>query len=868
MPLVWQYFQLIYHERMIKFMKRNYTVYFIPITHHDLGYTHLIDELLDLYCRYYDNILDFCDMTDHYPDGAKYRYTVEQFWSLDYYLKHTSAVNIDRLKQRIREERIELPAFYANIIDCSCGDEELIRLMYPSFRFASECGTTIKRASLTDIPGMSGGIPDVLSEAGIKYLFAGFPRYFEWTDATGKRPEMRHSYWNEEFGRPAAFRWRSKSGGSILTWFQSGYGWFGNNENACVDINGIHDLTDNLPKFIDELEKQGFPYRIMRYIYRGSDNEAPSSEICDIVKEWNEKHSDTGITLKVATDSMFFEALEEQIKEIPELCGEIPHTDYTVLSLSEAEITAKNKISRLRLDAAERLGAKGGTGIYKDIIMYDEHCFGMSLPSGEENELNRCMKIKYALSASFRAKRLLDSSIREMEPDNDENHITFFSPFGKTTESIAIFLSDQYDEGFYRLKNEQTGEVTFGQSNRICDCLLPMPELTDMFAKNICGEGIYRCFFDIGKTDPMSYNSYKIDKLERQKESLRFENRYYRIDTESMSIFDKETGKYITDPKAEYPFGCILTRNIQNGNIDSHHISDSYKSFVGPVASGYVIRSSVYGAPEIITEIILHHSVKRIDVSVRLLLDRTPAKEIFVSFPFLAKNPIFSYQGVNFNGKAFDSQMSGVNTNHYTAQNRIKVTGSDAETVLSMREGGNVFFGGLHPTAVSQAHHMINPEGFEREFVSAEEISSGQVYVMLAYNNCRTNFAMTQQGDVIYQFSITSGQKIDEVRFSESFVYSPIAIESKKISYKKYIKPSEPNILIQHVKPAEDGNGMIIRLRETEGKETYFSMDSRPEISHEAYLCDITENIKKSADLSMLKIKPYGLLNIRLVYKV
>ena len=32
--------------------------------------------------------------------------------------------NIQRLKYRVKEGRIELPSFYANVIDCNCSNEE------------------------------------------------------------------------------------------------------------------------------------------------------------------------------------------------------------------------------------------------------------------------------------------------------------------------------------------------------------------------------------------------------------------------------------------------------------------------------------------------------------------------------------------------------------------------------------------------------------------------------------------------------------------------------------------------------------------------------------------------------------------------
>lgn len=841
------------------------TVFFVPITHHDLGYTHTIDDLLDAYCNYYDNILDYCDLTDSYPENAKYHYTVEQFWSLDYYLQHTTDENIQRLKYRVKEGRIELPAFYANVIDCICSNEELIRSMYPSFRFAEECGVTIKRAAMTDIPGMSGGIADVLTKAGVKYLFAGFPRYFEWADAYGMIPELKHTYWSEEFGRHAAWRWCAKSGESLLTWFQSGYGWFGNDANACIAVDSIDDVLTHLPGFVKELQEKGYPYDVLRYIYRGSDNEPPLAGISDIVKEWNEKYTDTGITLKVGTDTMFFEALEQQVQELPTLCGELPHTDYPVLSLTEAEMTARNKRARILVDSAERLGATGGTDTFKDIIMYDEHCFGMFMPVGELQEYNRSMKMQYVLRAALRARGMLQGGIDETSRESAEDTVSFFSPAGTPAHSIASFLTNEYEAGSYQLENLQTGEITYGESMPIEDLLLPIPDLPEEYAANVWAGGIHRVCFDLGRTQPMSYSTYRLTKIAQPAAGEGFENRFYRFEPDTMQIFDKECRRYLTDPNAPYPFASLLTRDIRNGVVHLATVLSAKKSFDTKVATGYLIRSAVYGAPEAVTELVFYHHVKRIDLSVRMVLDKTPLKEIYLAVPFAAQQPKFSYQGVNFFGEAFDPQFTKVNTNHYTVQNYVKVTGQDTTAVLSMAEGGTVCFGGLHTTEVSHAHHMVHPVGYADDFVSPEEIDKGHVYVMLAYNNCRTNFAMVQQGEVIYQYAITSGERTDPLPFAEGFVYAPVWLGKNQVVPYRHLKSTASNVFVQHCKPAENGNGKIVRLRETAGRETPFALDFGEKVCLRATVCDVLENDMELVNVQTLSIKPYGLLTLRLV---
>ena len=51
--------------------QRKWRVYFIPITHHDLGYTDTIENVLNRYAGFYDDILRFCRETDDWPDEAK-----------------------------------------------------------------------------------------------------------------------------------------------------------------------------------------------------------------------------------------------------------------------------------------------------------------------------------------------------------------------------------------------------------------------------------------------------------------------------------------------------------------------------------------------------------------------------------------------------------------------------------------------------------------------------------------------------------------------------------------------------------------------------------------------------------------------------
>ena len=83
-------------------------------THTDIGYTRSQMEILAEHLRYIDYALDYCDATDHYPDAARFRWTCEVAWPVKEYLKNRPASQVERLKRRVKEGRIELGAMYLN----------------------------------------------------------------------------------------------------------------------------------------------------------------------------------------------------------------------------------------------------------------------------------------------------------------------------------------------------------------------------------------------------------------------------------------------------------------------------------------------------------------------------------------------------------------------------------------------------------------------------------------------------------------------------------------------------------------------------------------------------------------------------------
>ena len=109
------------------------------------------------------------------------------------------------------------------------------------------------------------------------------------------------------------------------------------------------------------------------------------------------------------------------------------------------------------------------------------------------------------------------------------------------------------------------------------------------------------------------------------------------------------------------PAGQVLVRNIETNEILEPKMERMYHRMSGAVADSMVLYHTVYSIPMIVTEITLYHTMKRIDFSYRLVLDRIPLREAFVVFPFQMESPRFTFQGIGTPVRVFEDIVEGGN---------------------------------------------------------------------------------------------------------------------------------------------------------------------------------------------------------------
>ncbi len=880
---------------------RHWTVFFVPITHHDLGYTDTIENVLNRYAGFYDDVLRYCDETSDWSEESKYRYTFEGTWSLEHFVANRPQEVVDKLGRYVKEGRIEIGALFGNEIDALCGHEEQIRLMYPSFRFTRKYGGEISVGSITDLPGLSWGLPTVLAGAGVKYFFAGLPTYFEWG-----RNDI-HTFWDESailrHGRPDAFRWQGPDGKSVLVYYQGTYGFF----KRVIGPDSYEEVLGYLPGVLKDLENKNSPFDVMRFIHNGVDNYPPDVKISDIVREWNEKWAYP--KLVVATNAMFFEALEKQCDDVRTFRGELPHTDYVVGAISTAKETTINRLTHDKLLSAEKAATVASlvcdraypadqiSRAYDDMLLYDEHTWGKDYPTGPAQDWAWNEKSHYAYRAAGLTQSVLSGSLDEIAHsirlEEKQRHIVVFNPLALDRTDV-VRVTRFPPETPFELIDDQTGQAVPYQIVELDGPLAAAPYAPHRWARGQYERHeLFDLVFVAENVPSMGYKTYRLAPRNEWPDGKSdvlvtkeyIENRFFKVTLDPRtgaiaSVFDKELSRELVDQEAPDKLNQLVVKWVKTA--ERHGPAAPAEVRIGPKGRIYgslVTRGSGPGCPQLTQEIVLYANIKRIDLFNRVLKDSTPLQEVYFAFPFKVDEPKFRFEGSNSVIEPLRDQFPGSNTNYYAVQHWANVSNADVGITLSPVESHLLEFGGLWPCYVSQAHHGLTSPDFGRPFVTAEQLTKGHMYSFVLNSNFRTNFQPVQQSDILFRYSLTSHSGPQANSRHRDFgwsIHNPLiatVVQGDRLGLldrqATFCQLDKPNVFLTTIKQAEDGNGFIVRLIETDGQQTTATLMVPALTIRQAWRTNLVEEIQ--APLSCMDhevtvpVDAFGIATVRII---
>jgi alpha-mannosidase len=803
--------------------QRKWTLFLMPHSHTDIGYTELQSRVLKNHLEYIDAVIDFCKATESYPEEARFRWNIEASWAFENYLRSRPADKVQQLLALLQSGRVELSANYLNMSD-GFAHEELIRASIYSKVIGRTLGFPVQAAMNNDVTGFSWALPQIFSQMGVKYFTTGI-------NEDRARAPLR---------RPNPFYWQSADGSKILHWNGEHY-LFSN-----YDLQLHEAYEKSFPKVTDylaRLEKRGdYPYDLIGFHISGyvTDNCPPKKELSDRVREWNSHWAFP--KLRLATMSEFFGALEKKFaKAIPTYklgwpdywtdgvgstafetgLNRLAHSD--ILTAEKMAVAAKLTDKAFAFPAAEIRDA------YESATLYDEHTWGawnsISDPDSEFARSQWAYKSGFAYGAREIAKTVLERSLPVLLKSiasPDARAIAVFNPLSwERTDVVRVALPAdlQAKDVKFKLFDKRSGfEIATQRPDK--STLMFLAAGVPAF-----GYAVYTLTPDMAPMNfaPMPKAAGNV-----------LESRYYRVTADPItgglsSVIDKETGRELVDARAKVALNQYIYENPVGGRDAVNNMAKPAEfnryspvaaaaagGLAGPVASSLVIRSKAKPCPDIEQEIVLYDGLKRIDIVNRLKKDETrEAEALYFAFPFGVEAGKWRFEIADGTMAPETEQLPGTTRDWQAVQNWVEIAGPKQTVVWSPVEAPLVEFGGINTG----------------KWLKKLPLTNTSVYSYAMNNYWHTNFKAGQGGPFVFRYSITTrpggADLVGSTRFGWE-VHTPLLaswLPAKNAgplpaAGASLFSVDKPNVIIQAVKAAEDGNGFVIRLREIAGTET------------------------------------------------
>lgn len=872
-------------ERVIDWQPtRHWEIYAVHGSHHDLGYTDIPSNVLREHSENLDRVLDYCDQTDDWPEDSRFHYTVEQAWSISHYASTQPEAQLNRLQRRLQEGRIEITALFGNEITELCGSEEQIRHVYPAFHLARRFGAPVTSAELNDIPGASWGLVTVLAGSGVRYFSGGIPDYYgwggrihAWWDEAAVLPR----------DVPGAFWWEGFDGSRVLYW-HTGDGIDGpllwDYAQVKRDLPGhLNRITERgypfdvlRAKFHGAFRDNAPPnLRLSEVVREWNTRWAyPHLRVATNRRFFEELERRAGDELKVVRGDLPGTDYSIGAASSARETG-VNRRTHDALPAAEAFATWA------ALLGVQPYPARALTEAWEDTLLFDEHTWGMGHPVGPAQDANWAEKSVHAWRAAGVAQDILVRSTQRIAEQIDlpveGQFIVVFNALGQTRSDVVrlagatltpatatpvgmVGLPRGYLDQPLQLVDVATGERVPHQVITLHGPDDARPWAADRWALsrisqrsldvlNYDQRQAQELVFVATDVPALGYKTYRLlpDKTDAplphtgpvRVADNTLENEFYRVTLDPVtgavaSLFDKTLNREWRDLDCGYQLNQVLVREPGTGTVHPAERATLHPGEQGPVMGSLIVRGDALGCPQLTQEITLYAGLRRIDFATRLLKDATPNLEYFLAYPFALTRPRFAFSAPNTYIRPIQDQMPGSSTDTYSVEHWVGAWDNAGGVTLASLEAPLFKFSQLWPTSVSQAHHGVTPLGFGAEFLrDPAQFTNGHLYSYALVSNFRTNFRPTQPGEVLFRYSLTTHDgALDRVRAGEFGAASatpllpfPVAGPRKgPLPTTKQFCAITPPGALQSLKQAEDGRGIVVRLREVSGTNTEASV--------------------------------------------
>lgn len=229
---------------------RPWSVHVVHHSHFDFGYTDPQAAVIANQRSYLDSAVDLIHQTQDWPEASRFRWNAEALWAFSDWEGNRTKGEIDELVRLVKEGSIGLSAMPYNLHTDTCSTDELHELLASARRIRDEHGISFASAMQTDVPGQVAGLPDALSDLGVRYLAVAH----NWA---GRSEPHR----NGGLDNPRLFRWQSPAGKSVLVWMTDSPHGLAYIEGPMVGFTESFETLETLfPAYLTALATKGYPF--------------------------------------------------------------------------------------------------------------------------------------------------------------------------------------------------------------------------------------------------------------------------------------------------------------------------------------------------------------------------------------------------------------------------------------------------------------------------------------------------------------------------------------------------------------------------------------------------------------------------------
>ncbi|BDI34401.1 hypothetical protein CCAX7_64520 [Capsulimonas corticalis] len=763
---------------------RRYTIYILPHSHTDIGYTDVQADALAKHQRYLEEGMALAASTAKLPPDARFKWNIETLYEIDDWLKTASPKQIDTFLQTARTGGLGLDALYANELTGLCRPEELVSYLACSNRLRQKYHLTIDSAMISDVPGYTGSLASIMAQSGVKY--------FSWGPNSGDHTGYAHRWDNE------AFYWSGPSGkDKVLVW----------QSPAPYNPPGFEDNDASVKRFMGSYRQRfpNSPWDMVYIRYTTGDNAGADPRLSGFVESWNKRYAYPHLVIST-TSHMFHDFEAKYGSTLKTVRGD--YTGYwedgaastaraLAINRRAAEELAQNEILWSMLDPSHYPHGRFADA-WRDILLFDEHTWGayssFSDPNSHFVKAQWATKQQFALDGARQAQALRRDAVKSIAAGASETFAVFNT--GSWKRRDLVILSAARSRAGDVVKNERGVAVP---SQRLSDGSLAFiaADIPAMSSRKFTVSPGVSTTQGSAAAGSATLSAGKLaltfDMTSGAISSLKMAGGAELVDAENKTCRGLNDYLYVLggdNAKAQYASGARITVLDRGPLVASVRIDSEAP---GGKSLSRVVQV-VDGLDEIrIADTLDKQAVYPDEEAVHIGFSfHVPGSTVHMDMPFSVVRPDID-------------QTLNANKNVYPISRWVDVSNDTLGVTCAAPD-----------TPLMQIGKITLPREAWGDWLKTSQPGSA-IYWNVMNNYWRTNYKASQEGLVTFRYALKPHGKYDQVAAQQFGVAQsqPLIVAE--------VAPSQPDahlgltlsssaVLVTSCRPAEEGRGWIVRL--------------------------------------------------------